>query len=260
MTSSPSSALEVVRSVEICARRETVFRYFTDSERFARWWGAGSTVDAKPGGALRIAYPDGTKASGAFREIVPHERVVFSYGYEGEGKPIPPGGSTITVTFAETPRGTLVTLRHTGLPSAEVAREHVQGWRYQLSLYSKVVCAEQHAGAGVKADAWFAAWAEPDVARRRELLASCAAPDVEFRDDFGALAGIDEVVEQINAVLHFMPGVKLHRVGDAVQCQGHALVRWEARDPQGNVKAKGTNSVSFAPDGRMSKVIGFWGG
>ena len=28
------------RDLTIRARRETVFRYFTDSERFAKWWGA----------------------------------------------------------------------------------------------------------------------------------------------------------------------------------------------------------------------------
>ena len=33
---------EVVRSVVICARPEAVFRFFTDGERFARWWGKGS--------------------------------------------------------------------------------------------------------------------------------------------------------------------------------------------------------------------------
>ena len=33
----------VERTVTIAARRETVFRYLTDSGRFAAWWGAGST-------------------------------------------------------------------------------------------------------------------------------------------------------------------------------------------------------------------------
>jgi uncharacterized protein YndB with AHSA1/START domain len=45
------------RTLTILARRETVFRFFTDSERWARWWGAGSTVDPRPGGPIRILYP-----------------------------------------------------------------------------------------------------------------------------------------------------------------------------------------------------------
>ena len=31
----------VERTVTIAARRETVFGFFTDSARFAAWWGAG---------------------------------------------------------------------------------------------------------------------------------------------------------------------------------------------------------------------------
>jgi hypothetical protein len=51
------------RSVLIHAERATVFRYFTDSARFARWWGEGSSIDARPGGAMRIRYPNGIEAS-----------------------------------------------------------------------------------------------------------------------------------------------------------------------------------------------------
>src|SRR5262249_5445683 len=39
------------RTVVIRAMPETVFRYFTDSARWAAWWGHGSTIDARPGGA-----------------------------------------------------------------------------------------------------------------------------------------------------------------------------------------------------------------
>ena len=83
------SALEHVleRTVVIRARRETVFRYFTDSDRFAAWWGEGSTIDARPGGALRIRHPNGALASGEVVEIVPPRLVVFTYGYEDPARP-----------------------------------------------------------------------------------------------------------------------------------------------------------------------------
>lgn len=45
------------RTVLIGATRETVFRFFTDNARWAAWWGAGSTIDPKPGGAVRIGTP-----------------------------------------------------------------------------------------------------------------------------------------------------------------------------------------------------------
>jgi uncharacterized protein YndB with AHSA1/START domain len=249
---------DIVRQVEICAPRETVFRYFCDSERFAKWWGEGSKVDPRPGGEVRIRYPDGTVASGSFKEIARPERVVFTYGYEGPGKPIAPGGSTVSITLEETPRGTLVTLRHTGLPSAEVARDHDPGWRYQLSLFSKAVAAEQHAGAGAIADKWFAAWKETDPARRRELLDGCVTSDVTFHDQFAAVSGRDDLDGHIAASQIFMPAAWIERVGEPAQSHGNALVRWQIHDVEGNVTGKGVNAVAFGPDGRMRRVVGFW--
>jgi uncharacterized protein YndB with AHSA1/START domain len=46
-------------ALTIAARPETIFRYFTDPARFARWMGEGSVLDATPGGRLRIGYHTG---------------------------------------------------------------------------------------------------------------------------------------------------------------------------------------------------------
>ena len=81
----------VDRDVLIHARVATVFRFFTDSALFARWWGAGSTIEPRAGGVVRIVYPNAAVASGVVQEIVPGRSIVFSYGYEGAGKPIAPG-------------------------------------------------------------------------------------------------------------------------------------------------------------------------
>jgi len=252
------SPTDVVRTIEIAAPRELVFRYFTDSERFARWWGQGSSVDPRPGGTVRICYPGGQVASGHFKEIVAPERVVFSYGYEGDRQPIPPGATTVSVFLEEVPAGTRVTLRHAGLPSEEMAREHTQGWRYQLSLFSRTVGAELHADAGAMADRWFAAWGETDPAKRRELLEACAAPGITFHDPFSALSGYEDLDSHIAAAQHFMRGSSTHRVGEPVVSHGDALVRWEMRTPDGQVGGRGANAVTFAPDGRLVRVVGFW--
>ena len=173
---SPPALHQVVRHVVIAARRETVFRFFTDPERFAAWWGAGSTIDARPGGALRIVYPGGSTAAGEVKEIVAGERVVFTFGYPDGRLGLPEGASTVEVTFADVPGGTRVTLRHT-LGSPEQAAAHEPGWRYQLALYGKVATAEQHAGAEAIVDRWFAAWAEPDpVALADAVLRVAARP------------------------------------------------------------------------------------
>jgi len=244
------------RTVTIAARRETVFRYFTDSERFAAWWGQGSTIDPKPGGAVRIRFPNAIGAGGEVIEIVPPERVVFSYGFES-GQPIPVGASRVTITLEETAGGTLVKLRHE-LPSAEVRDEHVQGWRYQLSVFANVVAKEAHKGAATLADRFFACWGETDAARRRGELAAIAAPELEFRDPYSCTSGIDDLNAHIAAGQRFMPGVVLERQGDARSCQGLALVDWTVKGPDGNPRARGTNVFELTKDGRIARVTGLW--
>jgi uncharacterized protein YndB with AHSA1/START domain len=244
------------RTVTIAARRETVFRYFTDSERFAAWWGTGSSIEPRPGGAVHIRFPNAIVAGGEVIEIAPPERVVFSYGF-ASGEPIPLGASRVTITLEETAVGTRVRLRHE-LPNAEVRDEHVQGWRYQLAVFANVVAKEAHTGAAALADRFFACWLETDAAKRRGELAAIAAPELGFRDPYSCTSGIDDLNAHIAASQRFMPGVALERQGDARSCQGVALVDWTVKGPDGNPRARGTNVFELAPDGRIARVTGIW--
>ncbi|MBL8731777.1 MAG: SRPBCC domain-containing protein, partial [Planctomycetes bacterium] len=61
----------LTRSLVIHAPAAVVFRYFTASDRFARWWGAGSTIDGRVGGAVRIVYPNGIVAGGSITRFEP---------------------------------------------------------------------------------------------------------------------------------------------------------------------------------------------
>jgi uncharacterized protein YndB with AHSA1/START domain len=248
---------EIVRSIVICARRATVFRFLAESELFAAWCGAGSTIEAGIGGAVRIVFPGGTSASGVVRELVPGERIAYSYGYDRPDPPIAPGASTVAFALADAADGTQVTLRHGGLPGAEILREHVQGWRFQLSLLSGAVTAHQHASAPAMIDGWFAAWNLRDAQARRAALADCCAPDVGFRDRFGLLVGHDDLDAQIAASAVHMPGLVMRRAGDVRHTQGVALCAWEAVSGD-KVAARGHNVFDLAPDGRIARVVGFW--
>ena len=249
-----TSTLE--RTVLIQAERATVFRYFTDSERFARWWGAGSTIEARPGGALRIRYPNGVEAAGTVLEVVAGERITFSYGY-ASGQPIPPGSSRVTITVADHPRGTLVRLEH-AFEDPAVRDAHVQGWRFQLSLFSIVVSDEQHAGAALVADRWFEAWADPDAASRRARLAACAVEQVSFRDRYSCTRGIDDLSAHIGAAQVHLKGVAIRRDGEPRHCQGTLLVNWIMTRADGAEAARGTNVFSMAPGGKIAEAVGLW--
>ena len=246
------------RAVLIVAPRATVFRYFTDSARFAAWWGAGSSIDPRPGGGLRIVYPNGIEAVGEVLEIRAPERIVVSYGYVGDNPAIEPGGSRVTVTLEEVEGGTAVRLRH-DIASAPVRDEHLQGWRYQLSLFANVVAREAHADAATRVDRFFALWREPDAARRAAELTEIATDALVFHDAWSATAGRDELVPHIGAAQFHMPGVVLARDGDVHACQGVAIVRWVIRAADGGERGRGANVFEFAPDGRIAKVTGLWG-
>jgi uncharacterized protein YndB with AHSA1/START domain len=117
----------VEKEVRIAAQPETVFSYFTDAEKMQMWMGQQVTLDPRPGGTYRVDINGQNIAAGEFVEVVPHTRVVFTFGWEGDGAPIPPGSSTVEITLTPDGDGTLVRLRHSGLPS-EMQEAHAEGW------------------------------------------------------------------------------------------------------------------------------------
>jgi uncharacterized protein YndB with AHSA1/START domain len=244
------------RTVLIRARRDTVFRYFTDSRRWADWWGAGSRIDPEVGGSVLVRYPNGVEAGGEVLAIEPPVRIVFSYGY-ASGRPIPLGASRVTVELDEVADGTLLRLRHE-LADAGVRDQHVQGWRYQLSLFANAVADEAHADAAGRADAWFEAWSEPDATTREAAVAERVTPEIRFRDRFSAIEGIDELLPHLAAVHAFMPGLRIERDGPIHHCQGTALCAWTAKGTDGAERGRGTNVFTFDADGRIIDVVGLW--
>jgi uncharacterized protein YndB with AHSA1/START domain len=247
-------AFSLDRTVDIRARRATVFRFFTDPERFARWWGAGSSIDPVVGGTVTICYPGGTTASGHVTELVPDRRIAFTYGYDRPGASIPPGGSLVTIELVEIPDGTRVVLRH-DVTDARTRDEHVQGWRYALALFASVAAADALSHAGVAIATWFDAWNEPDATRCRELLTPIVAADISFRDANGCVVGLDELLVHVAAVQRFMPGIRLEPRGKVRSAHGTTLIDWAAMKADA-VAMTGTNVVRFAPDGMIAEVIG----
>ena len=244
------------RQVVIRARRETVFRYFTDSARWAAWWGAGSTIEPRPGGKVHIRHPNGVEAGGEVLEIAPPERIVFTLGY-ASGQPIPIGGSRVTIHLEDDPAGTRLHLHHE-LPDAATRDHHEQGWRYQLAVFGNVVADERNADAAARVDQWLAMWSERDDATRDRLLAELVTPDVSFRDRFSLLEGLEDLRPHLAAVHRFMPGMSLARVDEVRHCQGTLLADWVAKGADGAERGRGTNVFTLAPDGRIAGVIGFW--
>lgn len=145
MKTSAENAIEIER--RIAARPETVFSYFTDPERFRLWQGFGAELDPRPGGIFRVTQTGRSRvvARGEYVEVEPPKRLVLTWGWEQiEGLPeglngLLPGASRVEVELIPDGDGTILRLRHSGLPTEGSRNVHMAGW--DLSLGRLVVVA-----------------------------------------------------------------------------------------------------------------------
>jgi uncharacterized protein YndB with AHSA1/START domain len=127
MTLTLPSEREVVLRREFDAPRRLVWEAHTKAEHIPRWWGPAKytttivQMDVRPGGAWRFTQvgPDGVEHGfrGEYREIVPIERIVQTFAYDGA-----PGQVAVeTLTFEE--RGGKTILTSTAVFPSREARD-----------------------------------------------------------------------------------------------------------------------------------------
>ena len=136
------------------ASLDAVFEACTDPAKLRLWFGpADFTVtymeaDARVGGRLffRMTGPQGTMAAeGTYRVVDPPHRIVLTWTWV-EGLPgTTPESASSLVTFALEPEGTgtRLTLTHEGLPDADEAQSHTEGWTEALEKLAKLIDAEE---------------------------------------------------------------------------------------------------------------------
>jgi uncharacterized protein YndB with AHSA1/START domain len=132
----------------IPAPRDRVFRAWTDPEELKRWWGPGlfttpaAEVDLRPGGDYRLVMetPDGEGLvlAGTFREVVPPERLVYTWRWEIGVPDVQE--SLVTVEFSEVDGATEIALTHEHAPGS-VLDPYQRGWESGLDKLASVVVA-----------------------------------------------------------------------------------------------------------------------
>jgi uncharacterized protein YndB with AHSA1/START domain len=129
---------DLVREVLIDATPETIFPLLTTVEGHLQWEGTEAEIDARPGGVYRVLVAGEHVGSGEFVEVVPNERVVFTFGWDMPDNPITPGSTRVEITLIPDGTKTLVRLSHTGLPDEDAVNMHIQGWDHYLGRLAAV--------------------------------------------------------------------------------------------------------------------------
>ncbi|HWQ12645.1 MAG TPA: SRPBCC family protein [Roseiflexaceae bacterium] len=125
------TATQIRITREFAAPRRLVYQAWTTPELIKRWWSANrgtvtvADVDLRVGGRWRFVMVthEGHEVAfhGAYRELVPHERIVSTEVYEGA--PVPEGeeeqGTLNTLTLTEQDGRTMLTIL-VEAPSQEV--------------------------------------------------------------------------------------------------------------------------------------------
>jgi len=122
---------ELVREIMIDASPETIWPFLVDPAKHVEWLGTVAEIDPQPGGVYRVLVQGQHQSAGEYLEVVPNEKVVFTFGWEEEGNPIKPGSTTIEISLHPEGSKTLVRLAHRGLPD-EAVSDHTRGWDHYL--------------------------------------------------------------------------------------------------------------------------------
>ena len=254
MTTALSHRLD--RTLVIKARPQTVFEFFNESSQWATWWGAGSTIDPRPGGQVLIRHPNGVEVVGEVLDVSRPQRIVFTYGFVS-GTPIPVGSSRVTIRLDPHPQGTLLQLTHEFSEAAH-RDPFVQGWRFQLSLFANAIATVVVGDGTDVVDRWFTAWNTADRAQREREFEALASPAIRMEDKYSCLLGPEDLYTHVAAIHQFMPGLRLERRGVVRRSQWTIIADWAAVGAGDAVRATGTNVFTFDADRRIESVVGFW--
>jgi len=108
-------------------------------------------------------------------------------------------------------------------------------------------------------DTYGSSWGEPDVAKRRQLLEQSLADDATYTDPQSDVAGRDGLIELISGFQAQVNGAKI--VATSAVDVHHEKFRftWAMLAADGSRMIEGIDFGELAPDGRIKKIVGFFG-
>ena len=131
------------------ARPEKVYAAWTEPENLMQWFGpaavtSGTThaeLDVRVGGRYRISFNNAAgdyhEVGGVYREVVPNERLQFTWAWHST----PERESLVTVSIKPDGAGTLLTFRHEQFADEAARDNHQRGWTEFLANLENYVAA-----------------------------------------------------------------------------------------------------------------------
>ncbi|HEU4658417.1 MAG TPA: nuclear transport factor 2 family protein [Capillimicrobium sp.] len=108
-------------------------------------------------------------------------------------------------------------------------------------------------------DGYLEAYGETDPARRDALIAQVWCEDGRLVDPPLTGEGHGGISDMAAAMQQQFAGHRFRRVSGIDEHHGHARYAWELVSPDGAVAAAGVDVAELADDGRLRRVVGFFG-
>jgi uncharacterized protein YndB with AHSA1/START domain len=114
---------------------EKVYAAWADPEKLVRWFGPASVevgtvtadIDLRVGGRYRISFNANgnyNEVGGVYREVVPNERLVFTWAWHST----PERESLVSISIKYESGGTLLTFKHEQFVDTIARDNHERGW------------------------------------------------------------------------------------------------------------------------------------
>jgi hypothetical protein len=111
----------------------------------------------------------------------------------------------------------------------------------------------------VAVDTHLKAYCEPDPATRAELLAAVWAPTGALFDPPFEGEGLDAIAAMTDVVLTHYAGHTFRRTTDIDAHHTFGRYGWELVAPDGTAAVTGTDIVEIDAEGRLTRIVGFFG-
>jgi uncharacterized protein YndB with AHSA1/START domain len=117
------------------AAPEKVYAAWADPQKLMQWFGPSSVeegsvkadIDLRVGGRYRISFRANgnyNEVGGVYREVVPNQRLVFSWAWHST----PERESLVTISIKPEGAGTLLIFNHAQFVDATARDNHERGW------------------------------------------------------------------------------------------------------------------------------------